>query len=293
MAKLGFVGLGAMGGRVVKRLLEAGYSVTGYNRTRERAQWLLDAGMHWGETPRAVVEASDVIFTMVTDTKALSSVMEGAQGILAGLKPGNVFIDMSTVNPAISKQLAERVAATGARMLDVPVSGSVITLEQGNLSLMVGGEQAVFEQVKPILLAIGPKITHMGANGQAVLMKIAINLNLQVQMLGLCEGLALAEKGGIPRELALEAMLNSAVASPMLKYRAPFILQMPAEAWFNVNMMQKDMLLALEMGRELDVPLPLVASSNEYLTAARALGLEQQDFAVVYKVLAKLAGLED
>jgi len=293
MAKLGFVGLGAMGGRVVKRLLEAGYSVTGYNRTRERAQWLLDAGMHWGETPRAVVEASDVIFTMVTDTKALSSVMEGAQGILAGLKPGNVFIDMSTVNPAISKQLAERVAATGARMLDVPVSGSVITLEQGNLSLMVGGEQAVFEQVKPILLAIGPKITHMGANGQAVLMKIAINLNLQVQMLGLCEGLALAEKGGIPRELALEAMLNSAVASPMLKYRAPFILQMPAEAWFNVNMMQKDMLLALEMGRELDVPLPLVASSNEYLTAARALGLEQQDFAGVYKVLAKLAGLED
>jgi len=278
---------------VVKRLLEAGYSVTGYNRTRERAQWLLDAGMHWGETPRAVVEASDVIFTMVTDTKALSSVMEGAQGILAGLKPGNVFIDMSTVNPAISKQLAERVAATGARMLDVPVSGSVITLEQGNLSLMVGGEQAVFEQVKPILLAIGPKITHMGANGQAVLMKIAINLNLQVQMLGLCEGLALAEKGGIPRELALEAMLNSAVASPMLKYRAPFILQMPAEAWFNVNMMQKDMLLALEMGRELDVPLPLVASSNEYLTAARALGLEQQDFAGVYKVLAKLAGLED
>jgi len=293
MAKLGFVGLGAMGGRVVKRLLEAGYSVTGYNRTRERAQWLLDAGMHWGETPRAVVEGSDVVFTMVTDTKALSSVMEGAQGILAGLKPGNVFIDMSTVNPAISKQLAERVAATGARMLDVPVSGSVITLEQGNLSLMVGGEQAVFEQVKPILLAIGPKITHMAANGQAVLMKIAINLNLQVQMLGLCEGLALAEKGGIPRELALEAMLNSAVASPMLKYRAPFILQMPAEAWFNVNMMQKDMLLALEMGRELDVPLPLVASSNEYLTAARALGLAQQDFAVVYKVLAKLAGLED
>lgn len=293
MAKLGFVGLGAMGGRVVKRLLEAGYSVTGYNRTRGRAQWLLDAGMHWGETPRAVVEASDVIFTMVTDTKALSSVTEGEQGILAGLKPGNVFIDMSTVNPAISKQLAERVAATGARMLDVPVSGSVITLEQGNLSLMVGGEQAVFEQVKPILLAIGPKITHMGANGQAVLMKIAINLNLQVQMLGLCEGLTLAEKGGIPRELALEAMLNSAIASPMLKYRAPFILQMPAEAWFNVNMMQKDMLLALEMGRELDVPLPLVASSNEYLTAARALGLEQQDFAVVYKVLAKLAGLED
>jgi 3-hydroxyisobutyrate dehydrogenase-like beta-hydroxyacid dehydrogenase len=293
MVKLGFVGLGAMGGRVVKRLLDAGHTMTGYNRTSEKARWLLDAGMRWGETPRAVVEASDVVFAMVTDTKALYGVVEGEQGILAGLGPGKVFIDMSTISPAASKRLAERVAATGARMLDVPVSGSVITLEQGNLSLMVGGEQAIFEQVKPILLAIGPKITYMGANGQAVLMKIAINLNLQVQMLGLCEGLVLAEKGGIPRELALEAMLNSAVASPMLKYRAPFILQMPDEAWFNVNMMQKDMLLALEMGRELDVPLPLVASSNEYLTAARALGLEQQDFAVVHKVLAKLAGLDE
>ncbi len=293
MAKLGFIGLGAMGGRVAKRLLDAGHTVTGYNRTRERAQWLLDAGMRWGETPRAVAEASDVFFTMVTDTKALYSVVEGEQGLLAGLGPGKVYVDMSTISPAASKQLATRVAAAGANMLDSPVSGSVITLEQGNLSLMVGGDQAIFEQVRPLLLAIGPKITYMGANGQAVLMKIAINLNLQVQMLGCSEGLILAEKGGIPRELALEAMLNSAVASPMLKYRAPFILQMPDEAWFNVNMMQKDMLLALEMGRELDVPLPLVSTSNEYLTAARALGLDQQDFAVVYKVLATMAGLDE
>lgn len=292
MAKLGFIGLGAMGGRVVKRLLEAGHTVTGYNRTRQKAQWLLDAGMLWGETPRAVAQSADVVFTMVTDTKALYSVAEGEQGLLAGLGPGQVFIDMSTVNPAASKLLAERVAATGAHMLDAPVSGSVITLEQGNLSLMVGGDPEIFEQVKPILLAIGPKITHMGANGQAVLMKIAINLNLQIQMLGACEGLILAEKGGIPRELALEAMLNSAIASPMLKYRAPFVLQQPDEAWFNVNMMQKDMLLALEVGRDLDVPLPLVSTSNEYLTAARALGLEQQDFAVVYEVLAKIAGLD-
>lgn len=293
MAKLGFVGLGAMGGRVVKRLLDAGHEVTGYNRTREKAQWLLDAGMRWGETPRAVAEAADVVFTMVTDTKALYSVIEGEQGILAGLGPGKVYVDMSTCSPAASRQLAERVAATGAHMLDVPVSGSVITLEQGNLSLMVGGDREILEQIRPILLAIGPKITYMGANGQAVLMKVAINLNLQVQILGFYEGLVLAEKGGIPRETALEAMLNSVIASPSLKYRAPFVLQMPDEAWFNVNMMQKDMLLALEMGRELDVPLAMVATSNEYLTAARAQGLEKLDFAVVYRVLARLAGLEE
>ena len=178
-------------------------------------------------------------------------------------------------------------------MLDSPVSGSVITLEQGNLSLMAGGEKAIFEQVRPILLDIGPTVNYVGANGQAVLMKIAINLNLQVQMMGFCEGLLLAEKGGIPRETAIEVMLNSVIASPSLKYRIPFILNMPDEAWFNVNMMQKDMLLALEMGRELDVPMPTTAASNELLTAARALGLAQQDFAIVYKALAKMSGLDD
>ena len=293
MANLGFVGLGAMGGRVTKRLLDAGHTVTGYNRTKPKAQWLLDLGMRWGETPRAVAEAADVIFTMVTNTVALHEVVDGHNGILAGLQKGKIYIDMSTISPAASKRLAERVAEKGAQMLDSPVSGSVITLEQGNLSLMVGGDKATFEQVKPILLDIGPKVNYVGVNGQAVLMKVAINLNLQVQMLAFCEGLLLAEKGGIPRETAMEVMLNSVIASPSLKYRTPFILQMPDEAWFNVNMMQKDMLLALEMGRELNVPLPTVATSNEYLAAARAMRLAEQDFAVVYKVLAKMSGLDE
>ena len=293
MANLGFVGLGAMGGRVTKRLLDAGHTVTGYNRTKSKAQWLLDLGMRWGETPRAVAEAADVIFTMVTNTGALYEVVDGHNGILAGLQKGKIYIDMSTISPAASKRLAVRVAEKGAQMLDSPVSGSVITLEQGNLSLMVGGDKATFEQIKPILLDIGPKVNYVGTNGQAVLMKVAINLNLQVQLLAFCEALVLAEKGGIPRETAMEVMLNSVIASPSLKYRTPFILEMPDEAWFNVNMMQKDMLLALEMGRELNVPLPTVATSNEYLTAARAMGLAEQDFAVVYKVLAKMSGLDE
>jgi 3-hydroxyisobutyrate dehydrogenase-like beta-hydroxyacid dehydrogenase len=282
-----------MGGRVTKRLLDAGHTVTGYNRTKSKAQWLLDLGMRWGETPRAVAEAADVIFTMVTNTGALQEVIDGHNGILAGLQKGKIYIDMSTISPVTSKRLAVRVAEKGAQMLDSPVSGSVITLEQGNLSLMVGGDKATFEQVKPILLDIGPKVNYVGVNGQAVLMKVAINLNLQVQMLAFCEALLLAEKGGIPRETAMEVMLNSVIASPSLKYRTPFILEMPDEAWFNVNMMQKDMLLALEMGRELNVPLPTVATSNEYLTAARAMGLAEQDFAVVYKVLAKMSGLDE
>jgi 3-hydroxyisobutyrate dehydrogenase-like beta-hydroxyacid dehydrogenase len=292
MANLGFIGLGAMGGRVTKRLLDAGHTVTGYNRTKSKAQWLLNAGMRWADSPRAVAEAADVIFTMVTNTNALQEVLTGSDCVLDGLSHGKIYIDMSTVNPNVSRKLAEQVAAKGARMLDVPVSGSVITLEQGNLSLMVGGEEAIFEQVKPILLDIGPNVNYVGKNGQAVLMKIAINLNLQVQIQGFYEGLLLAVKGGIPLETALEVMLNTVIASPSLKYRTPFILNPPDEAWFNVDMMQKDMLLALEMSRELDVPVPLVAVSNESLTSARAMGLAKEDFAIVYKVLARMAGMD-
>ncbi|HEU0002721.1 MAG TPA: NAD(P)-dependent oxidoreductase, partial [Ktedonobacteraceae bacterium] len=199
---------------MTKRLLDAGHTVTGYNRTKSKCQWLIDAGLQWADTPRQVAASADVVFSMVTNTAALQQVTEGQDGLLAGLGAGKIYCDMSTVSPAFSRDLASRVAAVGAQMLDVPVSGSVITLEQGNLSLMAGGDQAAFEKVKPLLLDIGPKVNYVGANGQAVLMKIAINLNLAVQFLAFSEGLLLAEKGGIPREVALETMLNSVVASP-------------------------------------------------------------------------------
>lgn len=289
MAQIGFVGLGVMGGRVARRLLDAGHSVTGFNRTRAKAQGLLDAGMAWGDSPRAVAEASDVVFTMVTNTAALQAVTEGPDGVLAGLAAGKIYIDMSTVSPAFSRALADRVAAQGASMLDAPVSGSVETLEQGKLTYMVGGDRADFDVVEPILLDVGPKATYVGGHGLAVTMKIATNLSLAVQMLAFSEGLMLAERSGIARETAAEVLLNSVIASPMVKYRGPFVLQMPDEAWFDVNMMQKDMNLALELGREVNVPLPTTAATNEMLTAARGLGLADQDFAIVFEVLARLS----
>ncbi len=290
MAKLGFVGLGVMGSRVVKRLLDAGHQVTGHNRTKSKAQWLLDAGMKWAESPRAVAEACDISFSMVTNTSALQSVMEGTDGVLAGLSAGKTHVDMSTVNPAYSQQLAQQIADKGAAMLDAPVSGSVITLEEGKLSIMAGGDPAIFEKVKPILLDIGPKVTHVGRNGLAVTMKIATNLSLAVQMLAFSEGVLIAEKSGIKRETAVEVLVNSVIASPMVKYRGPFVLDMPDEAWFNVNMMQKDMNLALELGRQLGIPLPTTAVTNEFLTAARGMGLEERDFAIVFEVLAQMSG---
>ncbi|MCK4978503.1 MAG: NAD(P)-dependent oxidoreductase [Anaerolineales bacterium] len=291
MTNLGYIGLGVMGGRMAKRLLDAGHTVTGYNRTKLKAQRLLDAGMQWGETPRAVVEAADVTFSMVTNTKAVLAVTGGPDGVLAGLGPGKIYIDMSTVSPATSRELAAQVAAKGAHMLDAPVSGSVETLERGKLSIMVGGDQAVFEKVKPLLLDIGPKATHVGENGLAVAMKIATNLSLAVQMLAFSEGVLLAEKSGIKRETAVEVLLNSVIASPMVKYRGPFVLGMPDEAWFNVNMMQKDMNLAQELGQQLDVPLPTTAATNEILTAARGMGMAEEDFAIIFEVLARMSGL--
>ena len=291
MAKLGFVGLGVMGSEMVLRLLSKGHTVTGYNRTKSKAEGLIQKGMKWGDSPRAVAASADVVLSMVTNSAALEAIVEGPEGILAGLTPGKFYVDISTVSPEYSRVVAAKVRAKGCDMVDAPVSGSVITLQEGKLSVMVGGRQETFEKLKPILLDIGPKVTYVGDNGLALVMKIATNLSLAVQMLAFSEGVLLAEKSGISREIAVEVLVNSAIASPMIKYRGPFVLKLPEAAWFNVNMMQKDMLLALELGRKLDVPMPSTAVTNEFLTAARGMGLVKEDFAVVYDVLAQMSGV--
>ena len=292
MAKLGFVGLGVMGSQMVNRLLSKGHSVTGYNRTRSKAEWLVKKGMKWADSPRVVVTASDFAFSMVTNSAALGAVMKGPDGMLAGVAPGKILVDMSTVSPAYSREVAGQVREKGGDMVDSPVSGSVVTLQEGKLSVMVGGRKETFEKVKPLLLDIGPKVTYVGDNGLALVMKIATNLSLAVQMLAFSEGVLLAEKSGIARETAVDVLTHSVVASPMVQYRGPFILKQPEEAWFNVNMMQKDTLLALELGRQLDVPMPSTAVANEFLTAARAMGLVEKDFAVVFDVLAHMSGVK-
>jgi 3-hydroxyisobutyrate dehydrogenase-like beta-hydroxyacid dehydrogenase len=289
---IGYVGLGVMGGNMVARLLEKGHSVTGYNRTKSKAQWLLDKGMKWADSPRAVAEASDITFSMVTNSAAVLEVFEGPNGILEAVKPGKLLVDMSTVSPAVSRKLADRAREKGGDMVDAPVSGSVITLQQGKLSVMVGGRAETFEKLKGVLGDIGPKVTHVGENGLALVTKIATNLSLAVQMLAFSEGILIAEKSGIKREVAVDVLTHSVIASPMVQYRGPFVLKMIEEAWFDVSMMQKDMLLALELGRQLDVPMPTTAATNEMLTAARGMGLGKFDFAIIFEALARMAGVK-
>ncbi|MFI5057917.1 MAG: NAD(P)-dependent oxidoreductase [Candidatus Acidiferrales bacterium] len=292
MANLGFIGLGVMGSEMVNRLLGKGHSVTGYNRTRSKSEWLVKKGMKWADSPRGVAAAADVTFSMVTNSTALGAVANGPDGFLAGLTKGKLLIDMSTVSPAYSREIAAKVREKGADMVDAPVSGSVITLQEGKLSVMVGGRRETFEKAKALLNDIGPKVTYVGENGLALVMKIATNLSLAVQMLAFSEGVLLAEKSGIARETAVDVLTHSVIASPMVQYRGPFVLKMPDEAWFNVNMMQKDMLLALELGRQLGVPMPTTAVTNEFLTAARGMGMAEKDFAVVFDALARMSGVK-
>lgn len=292
--RVAFVGLGAMGAGIAGRLLEAGHPLTGWNRTRSRAAPLVERGMTLAGTPREAAEAADVTFSMLTDTTAVEATAGGPDGILAGLRPGSIWADLSTIAPDASRALAERAAERGAAMLDTPVSGSMATLAAGEMSVMAGGDEATFRRVEPLLRAIGPKVTHVGGNGQALLMKVAINLALVVQVTAFCEGVALAEKGGIRREAAVDAMLKSVVASPVIGYRGPLILDERRDdpPFADVDLQQKDLLLALDLGRRLSASLPLTGAANELLNACRAMGLASRDFVLVHRVYLRLAGLE-
>ena len=289
---IGFVGLGAMGAGIVPRLMAAGHTVTGFNRSRDKAQALIGQGMRFADTPRAAAANADMVFSIVTDAAAVKSVALGDDGIISGLKPGAIYIDMSTISPESSRAISAEFAAKGFAMLDAPISGSPVTLAQGNASLMVGGDRAAFERAEPVMRAIGPKVTYIGESGLAVQMKIAVNLLLMVEVIAFGEAIALAEKGGVAREAAVDAVLKSVAASPVLGYRGPFILEgkMPAVPLADVTLQQKDMLLALDLGRKLGSPVPLAAAANEMMNACRGLGIDHRDFVTAHEVYRRLGG---
>lgn len=291
--KIGFIGLGAMGVGIVSRLLAAGHSVTGWNRTKPKAEALIKAGMKWAESPREAASLSEIVFSIVTDAAAVHHVALGPNGIMAGLSKDSVYLDMSTIAPDAHREIAAEFKKAGLTMLDAPISGSTVTLETGKASIMVGGDKNAFERVKPALLDIGAKAAYIGGNGMAVQMKLAINLVLMVEVIAFGEGIALAEKGGVAREVAVEAMLNSVAASPVLGYRGPFILEgkMPETPLADVNLQQKDMLLVLEQGRKLGSPVPLAAAANEMMNACRGLGIDHHDFVTAHQVYRMLGGI--
>jgi 3-hydroxyisobutyrate dehydrogenase-like beta-hydroxyacid dehydrogenase len=289
MTTIGFVGLGAMGGRVAGRLLDAGHPVYGTNRTKAKAAPLVERGLVWCDSPREVAEAATVVFSMVTDDAALEAIASGPDGMLAGLSAGKIWVDMSTVSPEASASLAKRARALGPTLLDAPVSGSVREAEGGRLTIMVGGDGGAFAAVEPLLRELGQVVRHIGPNGQGLRLKLAINISLAAQMLAFSEGVLLAERGGIARELAVEVMAESSIGSPLLRGRASLVLDLPDDAWFDVELAHKDIRLALATGRRDRVPLPMAGLTDDWLTTAASLGYGHRDIAALYAVLAHCA----
>ena len=287
MTTLGIVGLGHMGGNMAARLIAAGYTVYGEARHRDSAQELERQGLEWRDTPRELAEAADVVLSSLPDDDVLEQVASGPDGILAGLSKDKVWIDLSTVSPRKSREVAERVGELGATFLDAPVSGSVPQVQSGTLTIMVGGDEEAYARVEPILQELGTP-HYIGENGHGLVLKLAINISLAVQMLAFSEGLLFAERSGVDPKRAVEVMTESPIGSPMLKARADLVLDLPDDAWFDVDLMQKDIVLALDAARELSVPLPSAATADEVLTFARAAGYEHRDLASLFEVLARL-----
>jgi 3-hydroxyisobutyrate dehydrogenase-like beta-hydroxyacid dehydrogenase len=286
-ATIGFVGLGHMGGNMAGRFLEAGYPVYGEARSRAESGQLIESGLHWCETPRQVSEAADIVFTSIPNDRVLEEVAVGPDGILEGLGPGKVWIDVSTVSPRVSRELAKRASERGGAMLDAPVSGSVPQVQSGTLTIMVGGDEDVYERVEPVLRELGTP-TRIGENGQGLALKLAINISLAVQMLAFSEGLLLAERDGVDRKIAVDVMSQSSIGSPMLKARVPLVLDLPEDAWFDVGLMHKDIRLALALGRQLHIPLPSAEAADAMLSRAEDLGYEHRDLAALFTVLDRM-----
>jgi len=284
--RIGFIGLGAMGSRIAGRLLDAGHPVSATNRTAAKAQPLIERGLTWTSTAREVAASTDVVLSMVTDDDALEAIATGPDGLLAGVRAGQVYVDMSTVSPQASRQLAERVAALGAHMLDAPVSGSIPQAESGTLAIMVGGDPHAFAAVEPLLRELGRAVTHVGPNGQGLVLKLAINISLAVQTLAFSEGLVLAERAGVDPDVAAEVMSTSSIGSPMLKARTPLLLHLPDHAWFDVELMQKDIRLARQTAADLHIPPPSAAVADQILGEARHLGYGHRDLAALHDVIA-------
>jgi 3-hydroxyisobutyrate dehydrogenase-like beta-hydroxyacid dehydrogenase len=289
--RVGFAGLGAMGAGIARRLLDADYTVVGWNRTRRRAEPLLEAGMRWADTPRELAASVDVLFTMLTNTEAVEAVAEGPDGVLSGLRSGVVWADISTISPDASVALAERVRATGAFFLDCPVSGSPATLAAGQMSVMAGGDKDAFDRIEEILRAIGPKVSYIGPNGQALLAKVAINLALVVSVTAFAEGLALVEKAGADRSAVVDAVLKSVIASPVIGYRAPLLVE-DTDVFADVELQQKDLVLAQELARRVGAAVPTCAATSEVLNAARSSKSSDRDFVVsVHEAYRRMGGI--
>lgn len=280
---VGFVGLGLMGRPMALNLARAGFPLVVWNRTASKADELVEAGARLAATPRELAATADVVLTIVSDPPAVEGVLWGADGVLAGLRPGSLVIDSSTVSPTLAERAAAACAALGASFLDAPVTGGTWGAEKGELVFLVGGEASTLERARPVLEAMGKRLFHLGPHGAGQTVKLAMNLLFALEVGALSEALSLVVYAGLPAERLIEVMQASMGRAPVLDVKAPLMLEQRYAPSFPIRLMHKDLGLALDLANRLGVPLPTTAASREVYSAVRGSTDEDLDYAAVAK----------
>ncbi len=291
--KIGFIGLGTMGGPMASRLVRAGHDVVVHNRTRSREEPLAALGAGRAQDPRACAAGREVVFTMVSDTPDLESVVLGDSGAVHGLEKGAVLVDMSTVGPSATRRLAEELGARGVDMLDAPVSGGSEGAENGTLSIMVGGEGSALERVRPLLEVLGKTITHVGPSGAGQVAKAVNQVIIAGAYASVAEGMALAQRSGVDTNALLRALSGGAAGSWVLSNRAPNMLAGRYPLGFRTRLHRKDLGIALAEARDLGVSMPVAAYVEQVETGLVGRGYGDEDVSNVARVVREMAGIDD
>ena len=278
---VGLVGLGLMGKPMGRNLLKAGFPLTVWNRTASKADDLLREGARWGESPRAIAAASDVVITIVSDPPAVEAVLWGADGALAGLRKGSVLVDSSTVSPDLARRTAAACAELGVEYLDAPVTGGTWGAEKGELVFMVGGTAATLARVEPLIGVMGKRWFLLGPNGAGQTVKLAMNLILALEVEAFAEALAIVQAAGLAGERLVEVMQSSMGRAPVLDVKAPVMLSGDYKASFPLRLMYKDVALAMDLAGELKLNLPAGAAARETYGAVRRESKDDPDYAAV------------
>ncbi|PAF40613.1 hypothetical protein CHH69_02080 [Terribacillus saccharophilus] len=284
---IGFIGLGIMGQNMAANLLEKGEELVVYNRTKEKAQTLLDKGAVWAESPQKVGEQADIVFTMLTDPAAVKAVASGDNGLFSGMKENSLWVDVSTVKPAFTKEMAEAARAHHIRFVDAPVSGSKAPAQQGKLHFLVGGDEQDVKEITPLLEKMGQSIQHMGVNGNGSSTKLAVNMLLVQSLTGLSEAIIFGEAVGLDREHLMDVLLALPVTSDIQAGKRDTILQQNFDPQFPLEHAYKDLQQISETAYEAGAPLPMTNSVKELYALAKKNGYGKQDVAAVYALLAR------
>jgi 3-hydroxyisobutyrate dehydrogenase-like beta-hydroxyacid dehydrogenase len=288
--RIGFAGLGLMGSRMARCLLDKGLPLTVWSRTAERCEPLVKAGARVARSPRDLAEHSEVVVACVADPAAVERVVFAEDGVLGAARPGFRYLDTSTISPELSRRVAEALRARGADALEAPVTGSKLGAEKGTLLFMTGGRREVHEELMPVMMAMGSKAIYCGETGQASVVKLIGNTLISFMLEGLCEGILLGRKAGVSIETLIEVVMASGYSSPYYAFKGGAIARRDFDTHFSIDLLVKDQTLMLAEAASRRLPLPGLAAIREVFQAARGQGYGQEDIVAVVKALEKAAG---